>query len=105
MEVEDRLFLEKMNEPVPINDKIVQMYDDPATIQIVPQKQKELNNVIESTYKGKEQYLDRRVLCQAKIADCNLVSLADQLEMLVIDEDGQLKVQKMILFRGLKRLS
>lgn len=36
MEVEDRLFLEKMNEPVPINDKIVQMYDDPATIQIVP---------------------------------------------------------------------
>lgn len=36
MEVEDRNFLEKMNEPVPINDKVVEIYHDPATIKMVP---------------------------------------------------------------------
>lgn len=41
-----------------------------------------------------------RVLCQAKIADCSLVSLANNLEMLVIGEDNHLKRVESMELRG-----
>jgi hypothetical protein len=42
------------------------------------------------------------VLCQAKIADCSIVSLANNLEMLVIDEDNKLKRVEATKIKGLK---
>lgn len=42
------------------------------------------------------------MLCQAKIADCSIVSLANNLEMLVIDEDNKLKRVEATKIKGLK---
>lgn len=81
------------------NNDIVKVYEDPGVMKI-EKPAKELETEINSVYKGLEKYEDRRVLCQAKIADCSIVSLANTLEMLVIDEDNKFKRVETAQLRG-----
>lgn len=102
IEEEDNDYVKRMMQPVKYDTKVVEKYNDSASIHILPEaprrvSEKEENedkSVVESVLKNKEwaKYEDRRVLCQAKIAECSLVSLADNLEMLVIDNDSRIRV-------------
>lgn len=102
IEEEDKGYVERMMHPVKFDTKIVEKYNDTASIHIIPEpikpeEKQEDPTVIESRIKDKsleKEYENKRVLCQAKIAECSLVSLANNLEMLVIGEDNHLKVPR-----------
>ncbi len=77
---EDRTYLENMQkEPPKIDTKIIEVYKDPGQLNINKDKVREITTMVESNFKGLEKYEDKRVLTQAKIADCSIVSLANHL--------------------------
>lgn len=99
MEEEEQTYIKDMSKEVKYDTNVVKLYEDPGVMKI-EKPPKELETEIQSVYKGLEKYEDRRVLCQAKIADCSIVSLANTLDMLVIDEDNKLKRVETAILRG-----
>lgn len=66
---------------IPLNPKIVEVYEKVDKITFAP----EHNDIISNAKKVLDKYRDKRTMVQGKKADCTIVSLANMLDVMVID--------------------